>query len=217
MMIETNIVPGQKLAVGKREYKEIIEHELKIECLFDEIVMELMWGLKNCMRHLVPKEDRRHMSKGMKIVLDRYKLEVEPEMVNGKMVQMTGVVYNCDLWEDKYSEPLRAAGKHLKEISNINTNDWDLFKLAVALKIIYFPEEQLPGDPLEIFSKTEYSKLLKDAHKYGDKLSKPHCKFRFEELLNAGLLRKKVLGGLAHCVNEARKAYEAGQGLMGSS
>ncbi|KAJ1295319.1 hypothetical protein BS78_01G215200 [Paspalum vaginatum] len=224
MMILNKIVPGQKLAVGKLEYQKIIENKLKIECLFDDIVMELMWGLKNCMHHLVPdekeqlaKEDRRYMSKGMKIALDRYELKVEPEMVNEKMVQMTGVVYNCDLWEDKYSESLRAAGKHLEAISGIDSQDWDLFKLAAALKIICFPKEELPGNSLEIFSKAEYSKLLEDAHQYDNKLSKPHCKFIFEELLNAGLLRKKVLGGLAHCVNEARKAYEAGQGLMGSS
>lgn len=223
-MIQNKIVPGQKLAVGKPQYKEIIEAKLKIDCLFDDTVMELMWGLKNCMHHLVPeekeqltKEDRRYMSKGMKFVLDRYKLEVEPEMVNEKMVQMTGAVYNCDLWVDKYSESLRAAGKHLKAISSIDFEDWDLFKLAAALKIICFPKEELPGDPLEIFPEAEYSKLLEDAHQYGDKLSKPYCKFIFEELLNAGLLRKKVLGGLAHCVNEARKAYESGQGLMGSS
>jgi nucleolar protein 58 len=61
--------PGQKMAVGKPEYKEIIERNLVsqssldclclsnlghqfcfhffkgVPCLFNEIVMEVMWGL----------------------------------------------------------------------------------------------------------------------------------------------------------------------------
>ncbi|KAJ1267074.1 hypothetical protein BS78_07G028000 [Paspalum vaginatum] len=78
-MIRNHIVPDQKLAVGKLEYKHIIEDKLGIACLFDDTVVELMWGLKNCMHHLLPgekgelsKENRRHMSQGMKIVLDRF-------------------------------------------------------------------------------------------------------------------------------------------------
>jgi hypothetical protein len=60
-----------------------------ISCLFDDCVLELMWGLKNCMHHLVPgeelelaKEDRLQMSKGMKMVLDGYGFDVKPEMVS---------------------------------------------------------------------------------------------------------------------------------------
>lgn len=48
--------PGQKLAVGKPEYKTIIEAQLGIPCLYDELVMEVMWGIKNLMHSLVPEE-----------------------------------------------------------------------------------------------------------------------------------------------------------------
>jgi len=48
-----------------------------------------MWGLKNCMRDLVPegklkltREDCLQMSEGMKIVLKHYNVEVEPEIVS---------------------------------------------------------------------------------------------------------------------------------------
>lgn len=93
MMIRKYIEPGQKLAVGELKYKDIIEAKLEISCLFDETVMELMWGLKNCMQHLVPdekikltKKDRLPMSEGMKIVLRSYRFEVEPEIVMKKLL-----------------------------------------------------------------------------------------------------------------------------------
>ncbi|OEL38435.1 hypothetical protein BAE44_0000546 [Dichanthelium oligosanthes] len=74
--IKVHIKHDQKLAVGSLEYKEIIEENLGISCLHDGIVMEVMWGLKNCRHCLVPgefaKDDRPLMSEGMKIVLDKY-------------------------------------------------------------------------------------------------------------------------------------------------
>jgi len=39
-------VPGQLLAVGKLEHKIIIESELNIPCLYDDTVMEVIWGVK---------------------------------------------------------------------------------------------------------------------------------------------------------------------------
>jgi nucleolar protein 58 len=69
-MIKKWLLPKQKIAVGKLEYKTCIEASLKIPCLFDDAVMELMWGLKNMMKSLVPeekleltKQDRLPMSK----------------------------------------------------------------------------------------------------------------------------------------------------------
>jgi len=45
-----------------------------------------MWGLKNCMHHLVPaemtKDDRPLMSEGMKRVLDKYHFDYKPEIVS---------------------------------------------------------------------------------------------------------------------------------------
>ena len=89
-MIKRSLWPGQKLAVGKQEYKDIIEASLVsvrflivcklpmyayaceqfehnfcsefiyfcqgIHCLFDEAVLEVMWGLKNLIKMLVPDE-----------------------------------------------------------------------------------------------------------------------------------------------------------------
>lgn len=53
--------------------------------MFDEAVMELMWGLKNLMKSLVPdekveltKEDCLPISQGMQIILGRYGFDVKP-------------------------------------------------------------------------------------------------------------------------------------------
>lgn len=107
-MIRSHHSSGQKLAVGRSDYKRIIEAKLvsmsfpcllmseslvslsyflwifqKIHCLFDEPVMELMWGLKNIMKSLLPAEtcELTTESKGMQLILNKYGFKVEPEMV----------------------------------------------------------------------------------------------------------------------------------------
>uniref|UniRef100_A0A0E0MA42 PPPDE domain-containing protein n=1 Tax=Oryza punctata TaxID=4537 RepID=A0A0E0MA42_ORYPU len=100
-MIKKWILPGQKLAVGKHEYKIIVEKCLGIHCLFDEAVMEVMWSLKNLMKRYLPEEtsdlsneDRHQMSVGMKMVLDCYGFDyVKPEMVNRDIIVFTRVLY----------------------------------------------------------------------------------------------------------------------------
>ncbi|KAM3242642.1 hypothetical protein ACQJBY_054953 [Aegilops geniculata] len=86
-MIRKWLRQGQKLAVGKPEYKAIIEERLKIDCLYNPAVMEVMWGIQNCMPSLVPgeksqlaEEDRLPMSKGLQEVLKRHCCDVKPEM-----------------------------------------------------------------------------------------------------------------------------------------
>nr|CDM84311.1 unnamed protein product [Triticum aestivum] len=223
MTIRKYIVPGQQLAVGKPEYKTIIEDKLEISCLHDDAVMELMWGLGNCVEYLVPSEKleltmegRLRMSKGLKTVLESYDLQVEPEMVNKHIIETAGVVYSCDHSVNKHGKSLRAAGEHLKKISDIDSQDWCLIKLVTALKLLCYPTEELPGIPLEVFSAEEYSKLVNDGPKYEGKLLKVSCKTVFKEMVWARRLRNRMLRLLAHYVREARKAYEEDQTLMSS-
>jgi len=81
--------PSRTLAVGNMESKRIIEKSLPVRCLFNETVMEAMWGLKNLMHVLVPaekleltKKDRLPMSQGLKWLMDRHGFGVKPEMVS---------------------------------------------------------------------------------------------------------------------------------------
>jgi nucleolar protein 58 len=110
--------PGQALAVGKPEYKRFIETSLvsvkplcwviivgnfeylfychlfqqDVPCLFNETVMEVMWGLENLMDSLVPqeevkltKEDRLPICQGIKIFLNHHGFDVKPEMVSSQV------------------------------------------------------------------------------------------------------------------------------------
>ncbi|CAL4962903.1 unnamed protein product [Urochloa decumbens] len=217
-MIRNAIRPGQKLAVGNFEYKQIIEKELKIPCLFDKAVMELMWGLKNCIKTLLPgapeptKEYCLHMSEGMNIVLRRYELEVEPEMVNECIVRVAGIVYDCDRCVNKYSQSLRTIGDLLKNISNIDTQHWGLLKLGSALMILCnFHDVLPPGDPLEVFTEDEYLKLLSHGPLYEGKIFKASLKVVYKEMLWARLTRNRMVIDLRHYVREAIKEYKAGQ------
>ncbi|CAO2195033.1 unnamed protein product [Urochloa humidicola] len=220
-MIRNVIRPSQKLAVGNFEYKQIIEKELKIPCLHDKAVMELMWGLKNCIKALLPgapeptKEDCLHMSEGMNIVLRRYELEVEPEMVNEDIVEVAGIVYDCDHYVNKYSQSLRIIGDLLKKISNIDSQHWDLIKLASALMILCnFHDELPPGDPLKVFTEDEYLKLRSHGHLYEGKIFKESLRVVYKEMVWARLTRKRMVIDLRHYVREAIKEYEARQSYM---
>jgi nucleolar protein 58 len=60
-----------------------------IWCLYDDLVMEMMWGMKNLMRSLVPQEqkvltmeERLPMSKGLEMILRQHNFDVKPEMVS---------------------------------------------------------------------------------------------------------------------------------------
>ncbi|XP_062200235.1 uncharacterized protein LOC133902925 [Phragmites australis] len=210
--------PGQKLAVGKPEYKTIIETSLKIPCLCDEAVMEVTWGVKNLMRRLVPKEksgltkeDCLPMSEGLKKVLSRYGFDdVKPEMINERIIVTACALFDCDSTEKKHSACLCCFGGLIKGVSGIDCEDWGLLKLATALKVIFCPEEV--GDYHEMLSKDELSKLVDDAHKYTCNIGKVLGVMVYKEMVSAHEVRTKEKILLGHLVMEAKEAYENGKG-----
>ncbi|KAK3157225.1 hypothetical protein QOZ80_2AG0117850 [Eleusine coracana subsp. coracana] len=173
-MLRRWCLPAQKLAVGKPEYKTIIEDCLGIPCLHDESVMEVTWGLKNLMYSLVSEEksqlakgDRLQMSLGLKMLLNRYGFDVKPEMVSDPIIVAACALYHSDDCDKKVSGALREAGNILKDVSHINCDDWDLVKLATAVKMISFPKERaVVGNPHKMFSTDELSKLVNHAPRY---------------------------------------------------
>ena len=61
--------------------------------------------------------------------------------VTERIIKMAGVMYECDRCVGKHDISLRLAATHLMEISQIDTNDWDLLKFATALMMICYPKE----------------------------------------------------------------------------
>uniref|UniRef100_A0A0D9XM43 Uncharacterized protein n=1 Tax=Leersia perrieri TaxID=77586 RepID=A0A0D9XM43_9ORYZ len=170
-MIKKRLRPKQKLAVGKQEYKTIIEKCLVsgIYCLFDDAVMELMWGLKNNMEHYVPeetsdlsKEDRLQMSVGMKMVLDRYGFhDVKPEMVNRDITKYTRHLYECDVSVNKHAKSLCRYRDIFEKIPGIGFEGWHLEKLAAAFKLICYPDQEIEtGEREELLSDAEVLHLV---------------------------------------------------------
>ncbi|CAN6232177.1 unnamed protein product [Urochloa humidicola] len=148
-MINRWLLPGMKLAVGKHEYKTILELKLEITCVHNDIVMEIMWGIQHLMHKLVrkekaevAKEDRLPMSEGLKMLLRKYEFDVEPEMVNEQIVKTASALYECDDVDNTCSTYLHDISLHLKNISGIDCGNWSLLKLATAVKVIFCPEEE---------------------------------------------------------------------------
>ncbi|KAL6843645.1 hypothetical protein ACP4OV_026707 [Aristida adscensionis] len=146
-----------------------------IECVCDQNVMEVMWGLNNIMPSLIgeeerqlTKDDRLLKSQGLKMFLDRHGFDVKPELVNDNIVEKACALNDCDVIKREASLTLRGrCASRLKDISGINSDNWNLLKLATAVKMIYYPEEDIVyGDPQAIFSREELSMLKAEAPKH---------------------------------------------------
>lgn len=68
--------------------------------------------------------------------------------VTRHIINLAAVVRGCDLVVNNHGYSLRSAAEHLKRISHIDTQGWDLLKLAAALKMICYPKEQIAEAPL---------------------------------------------------------------------
>ncbi|TVU18933.1 hypothetical protein EJB05_35053 [Eragrostis curvula] len=218
-MIQRRLRRDQKLAVGKSEYKTIIEAKLRIHCLFDEPVMELMWGLKNLMKSLVPgegseltNEDRRHMSRGMESVLNHYGFQVKPEMVNGDIIISAATLYECDYCVNKFADYLHCYGQFLEEVSGIDSRDWDLQKLSTALTLICCPDEKIEiGNSEEMLSEDMAQALVAQAHLYEDKLHERSCLNIYREIMWVRKIRSRMLTLLESQMKKAEDAYATPQ------
>ena len=68
--------------------------------------------------------------------------------VNEQIILAACTLLDCELIEQKHCAALKKAGEQIKDVSGINTNGWSLLKLATALMIILYPEENiLAGNP----------------------------------------------------------------------
>ncbi|CAL4962543.1 unnamed protein product [Urochloa decumbens] len=212
-MIKNWIKPGQTLAVGKAAYKEVIQRKMGIYCLCNDAVSELMWGLNNCMNTILPKEISNLTSKGhpkicqgMQIVLDRYDINLKPEMVNKRIVEMVWSIYQFDCDVKKYAEILQLWGPKILEVSKIDTSQWDYLKLSTALFLLCYPEQRINlGDSPQMLSEDEANILIGDAQKYKGRLNKHTCRIMYKDISRARTTRARALKLLRALVNEARK------------
>uniref|UniRef100_A0A0D9XIN9 Uncharacterized protein n=1 Tax=Leersia perrieri TaxID=77586 RepID=A0A0D9XIN9_9ORYZ len=213
-MILEHINPDQTSAVGNEYYKEIIQNDLGIPCLCCATVGELMWGLRFQMQCLVPEEkselteDLFPMCEAIKILLNRHSFEVKPDMmVIKRIIKAASVLYDFDRCVNKHS---KMSGEYLKEISRFDSKEWDLMKLALALKMICCPQEKFAaaqGLSFQLFSRQELKWLRDYAPKYKNKIKTP-CLAVYDKMCRTRELKAEAARMLIRLIN---KAYDAEQ------
>ncbi|CAO2178610.1 unnamed protein product [Urochloa humidicola] len=210
-LIRGYLKPGQKLAVGNEDYKSIIEKELHKPCVYDCAVEELMWGLKIQMQSLLTPEnsvltrkDCFPMSTGIYYFLKEHKFDVKRDMkVTSRIVQLAGIVYECDCSIERRRNTLRSVAEYIKKISYLNTQDWELHKIATALKIICCSGEK-DDFPKELFPEKHLQKLKSDAPRYTMFLEASSLAL-YDEVHNAFELRSKVVQELSRLIQLVNK------------
>ncbi|KAE8775753.1 hypothetical protein D1007_51707 [Hordeum vulgare] len=195
-MIRKCHYPGQRMVVGKPEYKKIIEERLI------------------CMPSLIPEEDSYlaeddcvPISQGLRNVLSRYDCNyVNSEMVNERIIMMAYILHECDTFEKEKSGDLHRAASLIKDVSGIDTEGWGLRKIAIVVMKIWCVEQA--GNSCEI-SEDEVSRLRSDADKYEVKLDKDACLKVSRQMLKVLDFRTRKKGLLKEFIDQAKEAYEA--------
>lgn len=112
------------------------------------------------------------MSKGLQLILNNYDFEVEPEMVSSFLlfpyfrlvlsfllyhhfeptpyvqvdkdfITIATALYESDYRVNSFAEFLHRGAKYLNEVSGIDCQNWDLQKLAAALKLLSYPNDEI--------------------------------------------------------------------------
>ncbi|KAL6608262.1 hypothetical protein ACP70R_041325 [Stipagrostis hirtigluma subsp. patula] len=206
----------EALLVGKPEHKNIIEKELGITCRYDEVVLEVMWGLKSLLHFVVPEEesefgeeDRKHWSKGLHRFLHSHNFDIEPDMVNGQIAETACFVYHCSEINKELLQCLHKNNYLNKE--GINTEGWDALKYATAL-LIMCTNEPLSG-PCQVFSDAELEKINGGKGKYDKGLIKETFMMIYGRAVNFHQLKIDKLKELEILVKEAKERSDKPEGI----
>uniref|UniRef100_A0A0E0NW82 Uncharacterized protein n=1 Tax=Oryza rufipogon TaxID=4529 RepID=A0A0E0NW82_ORYRU len=141
---------------------------------------------------------------------DNYRDIIEKRLVIKLIIEKAGVMFECDRCVNQHNDPLRSAAEHIKKISRIDTQSWDLMKVAAAFKVICCPGEK--NEPEEwLFTRLQLEWFRDDAPKYKDKILKVSWLIVYNEIFRARELRLKTARVLFCLVKRAKEAYEAEQ------
>ncbi|CAN6208694.1 unnamed protein product [Urochloa humidicola] len=128
---------GETLAVADSKLGNAIKEKLKIDCLHNSAVMELMRGLRNQLTELMTglaEQDLGPMSLGLSHSLSRYKLKFSPEKVDTMIIQAIGLLDDLDKELNTYAMRVREwYGWHFPELTKIVT---DNIQYAKAVKLM---------------------------------------------------------------------------------
>ncbi|GJN07888.1 hypothetical protein PR202_ga25758 [Eleusine coracana subsp. coracana] len=155
---------GETLAVADSKLGNAIKEKLKIDCLHNSAVMELMRGLRNQLTELISglgSQDLGPMSLGLSHSLSRYKLKFSPEKVDTMIIQAIGLLDDLDKELNTYAMRVREwYGWHFPELTKIVS---DNIQYAKVVKMMGNRVNAVNLDFSEILSDDEVEAQLKEA------------------------------------------------------
>uniref|UniRef100_A0A0D9VTZ8 Nucleolar protein 58 n=1 Tax=Leersia perrieri TaxID=77586 RepID=A0A0D9VTZ8_9ORYZ len=155
---------GETLAVADSKLGNAIKENLKIDCLHNSAVMELMRGLRNQLTELISglgTQDLGPMSLGLSHSLSRFKLKFSPEKVDTMIIQAIGLLDDLDKELNTYAMRVREwYGWHFPELTKIVA---DNIQYAKVVKMMGNRTNAVNLDFSEILSDDEVEAQLKEA------------------------------------------------------
>ncbi|PKA57030.1 putative nucleolar protein 5-2 [Apostasia shenzhenica] len=128
---------SETLAVGDSRLGNAIKEKLKIDCIHNNAVMEIMRGLRNQLTELISGlgvQDLAPMSLGLSHSLSRYKLKFSPDKVDTMIIQAIGLLDDLDKELNTYAMRVREwYGWHFPELAKIVQ---DNIQYAKAVKLM---------------------------------------------------------------------------------
>ncbi|XP_054814756.1 probable nucleolar protein 5-2 [Prosopis cineraria] len=128
---------NETLAVADSKLGNMIKDKLKIECIHNNAVMELMRGVRNQLNELIhglAVQDMAPMSLGLSHSLSRYKLKFSADKVDTMIVQAIGLLDDLDKELNTYAMRVREwYGWHFPELTKIIQ---DNIQYAKAVKLM---------------------------------------------------------------------------------
>ncbi|XP_021283545.1 probable nucleolar protein 5-1 [Herrania umbratica] len=143
---------GETLAVADSKLGNAIKEKLKIECVHNNAVMELMRGVRSQLTELISglaAQDLAPMSLGLSHSLSRFKLKFSADKVDTMIVQAIGLLDDLDKELNTYAMRIREwYGWHFPELTKI-----------VQHNILYAKTVKLMGDRANA-AKLDFSEIL---------------------------------------------------------
>ncbi|XP_030959533.1 probable nucleolar protein 5-1 [Quercus robur] len=143
---------GETLAVADSKLGNIIKEKLKIECVHNQPVMELMRGLRSQLSELISGlgvQDLAPMSLGLSHSLSRYKLKFSADKVDTMIIQAIGLLDDLDKELNTYAMRVREwYGWHFPELTKI-----------IQDNILYAKTVKLMGDRVNA-AQLDFSEIL---------------------------------------------------------
>ncbi|KAI9115395.1 hypothetical protein K1719_013714 [Acacia pycnantha] len=145
---------NETLAVADSKLGNMIKDKLKIECIHNSAVMELMRGVRSQLNELIhglAVQDMAPMSLGLSHSLSRYKLKFSADKVDTMIVQAIGLLDDLDKELNIYAMRVREwYGWHFPELSKI-----------IQDNIQYAKTVKLMGDRTNA-AKLDFSEILSE-------------------------------------------------------